>query len=165
MTQVTDGSATPSSRRLRCWRKAVWSGSSPPCARISSIASRNCRVVGVIGRRGTLHPRSAGACRNRANHPSAGTRSGAEFRSGRQSCPQRRRGHSSGSRARPWALPLLSFLLDQLWQRRTNNGTLTFVAHNELGGLEGALGRRAGRPSRRNQPTFKRRCRSSCGLW
>ncbi len=41
------------------------------------------------------------------------------------------------------ALPLLSFLLDQLWQRRTNNGTLTFVAYNELGGLEGALGRRA----------------------
>jgi formylglycine-generating enzyme required for sulfatase activity len=41
------------------------------------------------------------------------------------------------------ALPLLSFLLDQLWQRRTDNGTLTFAAYNELGGLEGALGRRA----------------------
>jgi hypothetical protein len=34
------------------------------------------------------------------------------------------------------ALPLLEFTLDQLWQ-------LTFVAYEELGGLEGALGRRA----------------------
>lgn len=41
------------------------------------------------------------------------------------------------------ALPLLSFLLDQLWQRRTDNGMLTFAAYTELGGLEGALGRRA----------------------
>ncbi len=41
------------------------------------------------------------------------------------------------------ALPLLSFLLDQLWQRRTNSGVLTFAAYQELGGLEGAIGRRA----------------------
>jgi formylglycine-generating enzyme required for sulfatase activity len=41
------------------------------------------------------------------------------------------------------ALPLLSFLLDQLWQRRDTNGVLTFAAYNELGGLEGALGQRA----------------------
>jgi formylglycine-generating enzyme required for sulfatase activity len=41
------------------------------------------------------------------------------------------------------ALPLLSFLLDQLWQRRAGNGMLTFIAYNDLGGLEGALGRRA----------------------
>lgn len=41
------------------------------------------------------------------------------------------------------ALPLLSFLLDQLWQRRKSNGMLTFAAYGELGGLEGALGRRA----------------------
>ena len=55
------------------------------------------------------------------------------------------------------ALPLLSFLLDQLWQRRTNNGTLTFVAYNELGGLEGALGRRAEEVfcGAAIQPTFK----------
>jgi formylglycine-generating enzyme required for sulfatase activity len=41
------------------------------------------------------------------------------------------------------ALPLLSFLLDQLWQRRSESGFLTFAAHEELGGLEGAVGRRA----------------------
>jgi len=43
----------------------------------------------------------------------------------------------------PGALPLLSFLLDQLWQRRNDAGELTFAAYAELGGLEGALGQRA----------------------
>ena len=44
----------------------------------------------------------------------------------------------------PGALPLLSFLLDQLWQRRVNKtGTLTFSAYTDLGSLEGALGKRA----------------------
>ena len=41
------------------------------------------------------------------------------------------------------ALPLLSFLLDQLWRRRTDAGMLTFAAYEELGGLEGAISRRA----------------------
>jgi formylglycine-generating enzyme required for sulfatase activity len=41
------------------------------------------------------------------------------------------------------ALPLLSFLLDQLWQRRSDAGMLTFAAYRDLGGLEGAIGRRA----------------------
>jgi hypothetical protein len=41
------------------------------------------------------------------------------------------------------ALPLLSFLLDQLWQRRTERGELTFEVYQDLGQLEGALGRRA----------------------
>ena len=41
------------------------------------------------------------------------------------------------------ALPLLSFLLEQLWQRRTATGLLTFDTYRELGGLEGAIGRRA----------------------
>jgi len=41
------------------------------------------------------------------------------------------------------ALPLLSFLLDQLWQKRSDTGLLTFAAYQELGGLEGAIGRRA----------------------
>jgi hypothetical protein len=41
------------------------------------------------------------------------------------------------------ALPLLSFLLDQLWRRRTPEATLTFAAYKDLGGLEGAIGRRA----------------------
>jgi hypothetical protein len=40
-------------------------------------------------------------------------------------------------------LPLLSFVLDQLWQRRSDNGVLTFEAYRDLGGLAGALGRRA----------------------
>lgn len=43
----------------------------------------------------------------------------------------------------PGALPLLSFLLDQLWQARGQEGLLTFDAYNRLGGLEGALARRA----------------------
>ena len=41
------------------------------------------------------------------------------------------------------ALPLLSFLLENLWQRRSEAGVLTFAAYEELGGLEGAIGRRA----------------------
>jgi formylglycine-generating enzyme required for sulfatase activity len=41
------------------------------------------------------------------------------------------------------ALPLLSFLLDQLWRRRTAEGMLTFAAYDDLGGIEGAIGRRA----------------------
>jgi class 3 adenylate cyclase len=40
-------------------------------------------------------------------------------------------------------LPLLSFLLEQLWLRRTEEGKLTFKAYRELGGLEGALSQRA----------------------
>src|SRR5262249_36541512 len=40
-------------------------------------------------------------------------------------------------------LPLLSFLLDQLWQRRTDEGLLTLAAYRELGGIGGALARRA----------------------
>jgi formylglycine-generating enzyme required for sulfatase activity len=41
------------------------------------------------------------------------------------------------------ALPLLSFLLDQIWQKRSETGVLNFAAYRELGGLEGAIGRRA----------------------
>jgi formylglycine-generating enzyme required for sulfatase activity/ribose 1,5-bisphosphokinase PhnN len=40
------------------------------------------------------------------------------------------------------ALPLLSFLLDQLWQRRADK-VLTFAAYREMGELEGAIGSRA----------------------
>lgn len=43
----------------------------------------------------------------------------------------------------PGTLPLLEFLLDQLWQARSPSGALTFAAYEQLGGLEGALGRRA----------------------
>jgi hypothetical protein len=41
------------------------------------------------------------------------------------------------------ALPLLSFLLDQLWRRRTPEGRLTFDAYYALDRLEGAIGQRA----------------------
>jgi formylglycine-generating enzyme required for sulfatase activity len=42
----------------------------------------------------------------------------------------------------PGSLPLLSFLLDQLWQLRdTKTGMLTFATYKALGGLEGALGK------------------------
>ena len=43
----------------------------------------------------------------------------------------------------PNVLPLLSFLLDELWRSRTLDGTLTFDAYHRLGGLEGALAKRA----------------------
>ncbi len=43
----------------------------------------------------------------------------------------------------PAALPLLSYTLEQLYDRREDNGTLTLKAYRELGGLEGAIGSRA----------------------
>ncbi|MDD3444893.1 MAG: PQQ-binding-like beta-propeller repeat protein [Zavarzinia sp.] len=45
--------------------------------------------------------------------------------------------------AAPGALPLLSFLLDQMWRERNSEGLLTFATYERLGGLEGALARRA----------------------
>jgi AAA ATPase domain len=46
-------------------------------------------------------------------------------------------GHSTG------VLPLLSFMLDALYERRTAAGVLTFAAYRALGGLEGAIAQRA----------------------
>jgi len=43
----------------------------------------------------------------------------------------------------PGSLPLLEFVLEQLWQQRTAEGLLTFEAYHAMGGLQGALGRRA----------------------
>src|SRR4030095_11402166 len=40
-------------------------------------------------------------------------------------------------------LPLLQFTLEELYQRRTEEGTLTLAAYHELGGVEGSLARRA----------------------
>ena len=42
----------------------------------------------------------------------------------------------------PGSLPLLSFTLDELYHRREDT-TLTLKAYREMGGLDGALGRRA----------------------
>ena len=43
----------------------------------------------------------------------------------------------------PEALPLLEFTLDELYLQRTSEGILTFDAYRKMGGLEGALTRRA----------------------
>ena len=43
----------------------------------------------------------------------------------------------------PGTLPLLSFLLDQLWRSRSETGLLTFAAWEALGGLAEAVGRKA----------------------
>lgn len=43
----------------------------------------------------------------------------------------------------PEALPLLEFALEELYKRRAGDGTLTFAAYHDIGGVEGALARRA----------------------
>src|SRR5262245_36914275 len=43
----------------------------------------------------------------------------------------------------PASLPLLEYLLDQLWHQRTADGVLTFQSYDALKGLEGAIGERA----------------------
>ena len=43
----------------------------------------------------------------------------------------------------PEALPLLQFTLEELYRARTDGGTLSFAAYEELGGVEGALAERA----------------------
>jgi tetratricopeptide (TPR) repeat protein len=43
----------------------------------------------------------------------------------------------------PATLPLLEFVLEELYRNRSPDGTLTFAAYRKLGGLEGALGERA----------------------
>ncbi|MEQ8207674.1 MAG: tetratricopeptide repeat protein [Woeseia sp.] len=43
----------------------------------------------------------------------------------------------------PEVLPLLQFTLEELYQRRTDDGLLTLKAYRELGGVEGSLAQRA----------------------
>lgn len=43
----------------------------------------------------------------------------------------------------PEVLPLLQFTLEELYQRRTEDGMLTLAAYRELGGVEGSLAQRA----------------------
>jgi len=45
--------------------------------------------------------------------------------------------------ARPELLPLLQFTLQELYERRREDGTLTLEAYHELGGVEGSLAKRA----------------------
>jgi hypothetical protein len=49
----------------------------------------------------------------------------------------------ASARADRTALPLLEYVLDQLWQERTKHGVLTWETYESLGGLEGAIGSRA----------------------
>src|SRR5918995_3446287 len=44
---------------------------------------------------------------------------------------------------RPEVLPLLQFTLEELYQRRSEDGLLTLAAYRELGGVEGSLAQRA----------------------
>lgn len=44
---------------------------------------------------------------------------------------------------RPEILPLLQFTLEELYQRRTDDGLLTLAAYRALGGVEGSLAQRA----------------------
>ncbi|MBC8128471.1 MAG: hypothetical protein H8M99_15125, partial [Gloeobacteraceae cyanobacterium ES-bin-144] len=43
----------------------------------------------------------------------------------------------------PRALPLLEFTLEELYGRRTDSGLMTHAAYREIGGMEGAIARRA----------------------
>ncbi|MGL4401328.1 MAG: hypothetical protein ACRCXD_15795, partial [Luteolibacter sp.] len=43
----------------------------------------------------------------------------------------------------PRALPLLEFTLEELYGRRTETGLMTHAAYQEIGGMEGAIARRA----------------------
>lgn len=45
--------------------------------------------------------------------------------------------------ASPESLPLLEFALEELYKRRSGDGTLTFAAYHAIGGVEGALAQRA----------------------
>lgn len=45
--------------------------------------------------------------------------------------------------ASPESLPLLEFALEELYKRRASDGTLTFAAYRDIGGVEGALAQRA----------------------
>lgn len=45
--------------------------------------------------------------------------------------------------ASPESLPLMEFALEELYKRRAPDGTLTHAAYREIGGVEGALARRA----------------------
>lgn len=45
--------------------------------------------------------------------------------------------------SQPDALPLLQHTLGGLYERKTEGGVLTFVAYNDIGGLEGAIAHRA----------------------
>ena len=50
---------------------------------------------------------------------------------------------TGAARDAPGSLPLLEYLLDQLWQRRNARGELTWEAYRAVGGLEGAIASRA----------------------
>ncbi len=57
--------------------------------------------------------------------------------------------------ADPSALPLLEFTLEELYQRRREDGRMTLAAYHELGGVEGALAHRAEEVYQRLSPAAR----------
>jgi len=64
--------------------------------------------------------------------------------------------------ADPGSLPLLEFVLDALYEAGRERRLLTFAAYRALGGLEGAIARRAERSSMAFRLMFRMHCRSCC---
>ena len=65
--------------------------------------------------------------------------------------------------ADPGSLPLLEFVLDALYEAGRGRRLLTFAAYRALGGLEGAIARRADEVVDAFHPTYRMHCRRCCG--
>ena len=140
----TRRSARDSSTCSRRWPGAAGSGSSARCAATSTTAAPRCpswwhsargRVSTTLSRRRRQRSRRSSATRR-----------------GQRGCVSRwRRRQASASTTCfmrqpptiPAALPLLEFTLEELFKLRSEDGVLTFDAYQRLGGLDGALARRA----------------------
>jgi len=95
--------------------------------------------------------------RNRdwTDHPPAGARGGAALRDRRGPRGNLDEVILSAAGGSSGALPLLSFLFDQLWRRGTPEAKPTCAAYDDLGGLEGVIGRRAGEVFREQPDTVR----------
>ena len=65
--------------------------------------------------------------------------------------------------ADPRSLPLLEFVLDALYKAGRLQRLLTFASYRALGGLEGAIARRADEVVDALPPETKKHCRRCCG--
>ena len=65
----------------------------------------------------------------------------------------------------PDALPLLQYLLRELFESRQSDGQLTLAEYAKLGGVEGAWAAGRRRSSRSRTPCGRRRCRSCSMPW
>ena len=95
--------------------------------------------------------------RNRdwTDHPPAGARGGAALRDRRGPRGNLDEVILSAAGGSSGALPLLSFLFDQLRRRGTPEAKPTCAAYDDLGGLEGVIGRRAGEVFREQPDTVR----------